>query len=80
MEDDNDEFWTDERRMRIREMLEQENIRNDQLRFHVFPGAPLELAPSSQRKPSRRRTFLLCLVFFVVAWLVVGSLCLFLDF
>ncbi|MBR0794804.1 hypothetical protein JQ615_05275 [Bradyrhizobium jicamae] len=76
MEDDNDEFWTDERRMWIREMLEQENLRNDQLRFHVFPG---KLEPSSQREPSRRRTFLFCLVFFVIACLVVGSLCLLLD-
>ncbi|MBR0934341.1 hypothetical protein [Bradyrhizobium jicamae] len=77
MEDDNDEFWTDERRMRIREMLEHENIRNDQLRFHVFPG---KLEPSSQRKPPRRRAFLFCLVLFVGACLVIGSLCLFLDF
>ncbi|MBR0800745.1 hypothetical protein JQ615_35830 [Bradyrhizobium jicamae] len=76
MEDDNDEFWTDERRMRIREMLERENIRHDQLRFHVIPG---ELELSLQRNPSRRRTVLFCLVLFVVASLVIGSLCLFLD-
>ncbi|MBR0797396.1 hypothetical protein JQ615_18575 [Bradyrhizobium jicamae] len=80
MEDDNDEFWTDERRMQIREMLEHENIRHDQLRFHVFPGALHEPEPSSQRKPSRRRTLLFCLVLFLVACLAIGSLCLVLDF
>ncbi|MBR0939080.1 hypothetical protein [Bradyrhizobium jicamae] len=77
MEDDNDEFWTDERRARIREMLERENIRHDQLRFHVIPE---ELELSLQRRASRRRTFLFCLVFVVVASLGIGALCWFLDF
>jgi hypothetical protein len=79
MEDEDDEFWTEERRKRLREKLEPEleQIRHDHIRFRALSGTlhELEEPPARQkRKPTRLTAFLFWLVLFILACLGIGAL------